>query len=201
MKPSIKEYLGALLLLAALSACSGGEQGGASLQWTPLATTAARIEVPAQAATAAPGDTVADVPGPVERAAVLSPAQGGQGPCLNDAQFLEDLTIPDGTQVAPGQLLVKRWSVQNSGSCDWGAGYRLMPMWDNPFMEEGEQGLYPARAGASAVWEVHLAAPQEAGTYFARWQAYAPDGTPFGEEVYLLIEVVAPTPTPTEAPE
>src|SRR3972149_6412987 len=40
--------------------------------------------------------------------------------CQNNASFIEDLTIPDGTQVLPGEALDKRWSVSNSGSCDWG---------------------------------------------------------------------------------
>jgi len=155
---------------------------GPSLSWTPFPTQTPAVE------TAAP--TVQEVEGP-------APAITD---CVNDATFLEDLSLPDGIVAVPGQILEKRWSVQNSGTCDWGPGYTLAPMWDNPFLDAGVQGLYPARAGATAMWSVEIVAPQVAGTIFARWQALDPDGEPFGDEVYLLIEVVAPETTETAAP-
>ena len=33
-------------------------------------------------------------------------------------------TIPDGTLMAPGQVFVKKWEVQNTGTCTWTATYR-----------------------------------------------------------------------------
>jgi hypothetical protein len=36
---------------------------------------------------------------------------------------------------------------------------------------------------------VELVAPQEPGEYLASWQARAPDGEFFGEQVFVLIEV------------
>ena len=74
MKLTIWKLSGALLLLAALSTCSGGEPEGASLQWTPLATVSERTAAPAPAATAAPGETAVAVPAPVEGGAALAPA-------------------------------------------------------------------------------------------------------------------------------
>ncbi|MBN2555003.1 MAG: hypothetical protein JXA97_03605 [Anaerolineales bacterium] len=168
----------ALLLLAG---CATAPADAPPLAWTPFPTAADPVETNP----AAGSDAV--IPAAVS------------GACANSASFLEDLTLPDGSLVAPGQILLKRWSVENSGSCDWGPGYTLQPMWDNPFSDVGVQGLYPARTGAVAVWAVEFVAPQETGTYFARWQAYDPDGQPFGDEVYLLIEVVAPAATETEA--
>ena len=120
--------------------------------------------------------------------------------CINNAQFLEDLTIPDGSVVAPGTMLDKRWSVQNSGSCDWGPGYNLVRLGADPLSGMDELALYPARAGTAAVWQVVLKAPMEPGDYFSRWQARTPTGSLFGDEVFLLISVELPTPTPSPEP-
>ncbi len=120
-----------------------------------------------------------------EAAAPATPA----ATCINAVRFLEDLTIPDGTLVAPGETLDKRWSVQNTGTCDWGPDYRLAPIEGGGFGGAEAMALYPARAGEQAVWQVALQAPLEPGEHLSRWQAFAPDGTPFGDIVYLLIEV------------
>ena len=120
--------------------------------------------------------------------------------CKHDARFLEDLTFPDGEVVTPGQTIDKRWSVQNLGSCDWGAGYRLIHLGQDDFLAPEAVALYPARAGTNAVWQVELQAPLEVGQYVSQWQAQAPDGSTFGDVVYILISVEKATPTPTATP-
>ena len=122
----------------------------------------------------------------------LPPAQAQQSiaaACINDARFVEDLTIPDGQQVEPGDVLDKRWSVLNVGSCDWGAGYHLIRIDDGPIGARPELALYPARAGEAGVWSVQITAPNQTGNQLASWQAQAPDGTLFGDPVFVLIEV------------
>ncbi len=120
--------------------------------------------------------------------------------CENDARFLEDLTFPDGEIVTPGQTIDKHWSVQNLGSCDWGAGYRLIHLGQDDFEAPEAVALYPARAGTNAVWQVELRAPQKVGQYISQWQAQAPDGSTFGDVVYILISVEKATTTPTATP-
>jgi hypothetical protein len=56
--------------------------------------------------------------------------------------------------------------------------------------------LFPARAGSTAVWEVVLQAPGEPGEYQSVWQAQAPDGTLFGEVVFVTVVVTEPTSAP-----
>ncbi len=113
-------------------------------------------------------------------------------PCLNSARFLADLTIPDGTVVAAGETIDKRWSVENDGTCDWGPGYRLVQVAGEGLIGPEEVALFPARAGASAVWQVVLQAPEAPGEYMSQWQARAPDGTLFGDLVYLIVVVGTP---------
>jgi hypothetical protein len=119
--------------------------------------------------------------------------------CADNASFIEDLTVPDGSQVLAGEALVKRWSVSNSGSCDWGQDYRLVQVGTSEIEGPGETALFPASAGSTAVWEVSLVAPLTPGEYLGRWQARAPDGTLFGDEVFVLIVVAQPEPTATPA--
>jgi hypothetical protein len=119
--------------------------------------------------------------------------------CENAAHFLEDLTLPDGTNVAPGATLDKRWSVQNNGTCDWGPDYRLVRQGDGALAGPSETALYPARAGSQAVWQVALTAPTQPGEYRSRWQARAPDGSLFGDEVFIIVVVQSATPTPALA--
>jgi hypothetical protein len=121
-------------------------------------------------------------------------------PCTNDAQYLEDLTLPDGTEVIPGAALDKRWLILNRGSCAWGPEYRLVQIGESRIEGPRELALYPAVPGSQAVWQVAMTAPPEKGEYISRWQARGPDGTLFGDEVYVLI-VVNPAPlTPTAIP-
>ncbi|NIS83531.1 MAG: hypothetical protein GTO14_25790 [Anaerolineales bacterium] len=150
--------------------------------------------------------TIASTPLPMSVPAVLdTPLPTSVKPqlaigCENESVFLEDLTIPDFTTVLPGEDLHKRWSVQNSGTCDWGPDYRLLRLGLDSFEGPLSLALYPARAGSTAVWEVDLKAPLEPGSYVSQWQAQAPDGSFFGEVVYILVLVENPTPTPTATP-
>lgn len=132
-------------------------------------------------------------------AAAVTPSGQAAAPCIDDAVFLSDLTIPDGTLVQPGQVLDKRWSVRNSGTCDWGPGYQLVPILPNPLASDGPLALYPARAGADAVWQVTVQVPSQPGDIIGRWQAQAPGGTTFGQEVFINIRVANVTATPAPA--
>lgn len=139
-------------------------------------------------------------PPPVPPTATLLPGATATVPaddCLNDAVFIEDVTIPDFSLVEAGQTLDKRWLVQNSGTCDWTAGYRLVRLGADEFRGPTELALFPAAAGSSAELRVELIAPEEPGEHISRWQAYSDEGLPFGQEVYVLIQIPTPTPAPT----
>ena len=173
-------FLGVSILLAAGCASPSEATLEPTLEWTPLASTSLS-------------------PIPTSTSSEQS-ASAPTGPCLNDAEFVEDLTIPDLTEVAPGSELDKRWLVRNSGSCDWNADYRLVNVASPGFNGPEQIALFPARAGATAALQVVLTAPQSPGEHISRWQAQDPDGVPFGDEVFLYIVVPTPTPAPTGRP-
>lgn len=112
-------------------------------------------------------------------------------PCTNDLAFVDDLTLPDYTVVAPGSLLDKQWLVQNSGSCNWDGRYRLRYVGGYTMGAAEEQALYPAVAGAQVTIRILFTAPAEAGEYVSIWQAFDADGLPFGD-AFLIRIIVQP---------
>ena len=110
-------------------------------------------------------------------------------PCNDDLDYLQDLTIPDGTTMAPGQLIDKRWQVSNSGTCNWDERYQLRLVSGDAMGADSSLLLYPARAGTQATLRILFTAPATAGTYECQWQAVNPDGVPFGDAFYMQIVV------------
>ncbi len=112
-------------------------------------------------------------------------------PCKDNLTFKKDLTIPDGTELAPESTLDKRWEVENSGNCNWGPAYRVRLIAGSELGAQKEQALYPARSGTQAVIRIQFKAPAEPGTYRSAWQAIDPQGEPFGDPFFIEIVVKA----------
>lgn len=111
------------------------------------------------------------------------------GPCTNELTFLDDLTIEDGSVFAPNASIDKQWLVQNDGTCDWDATYKLKWVGGYPLGVAEEQPLFPARAGVQVTLRIVFTAPAEPGTYPTVWQAADPDGNLFGDTVFMEIVV------------
>ncbi len=112
--------------------------------------------------------------------------------CEDNLSFIGDLTVPDGSQVPANAIIDKRWEVINSGTCDWDARYHLRLIAGSLLgANASEQPLYPARSGARAVLRIFFQAPSEEGRYRSAWQAFDPDDLPFGDPIFIDIEVIA----------
>jgi len=44
----------------------------------------------------------------------------------DQAQFVSDLTAPDGSSFAPGAAFTKTWRLTNIGTCGWTTAYNLV---------------------------------------------------------------------------
>ncbi|MBF8282290.1 MAG: hypothetical protein HW378_1205 [Anaerolineales bacterium] len=182
-----------LLLSLWLAACTQTTSAptAALSPTTPLPTATAVIERPS-ATPPPPTDT------PVAAQPATTPTL--EPPCTNDSSFTGDLSVPDGAQFLPGQPFVKKWSVENTGKCDWGPDYRLVLTSGDSLGAPSEVAVYPARAGTPATWEIPMTAPFTPGQYTSRWQARDPQGNLFGAVVFIKIEVIplpiTDTPTP-----
>jgi hypothetical protein len=118
-------------------------------------------------------------------------ATATESPCTNSLEFLQDVTVPDGTTFSFGGTIDKQWLVKNNGTCDWDSTYRLKWIGGDPLGAAQEQALFPAKAGTQATLHITFTAPAVEGIYESSWQAYGPDGTPFGDSVFMSI-VVSP---------
>jgi len=112
--------------------------------------------------------------------------------CTDRLQWLYDVSIPDGSQVAPGSTLEKQWQVKNTGTCNWNESYTLHLTAGIDMGAASPQMLVPSRGGSEAVIEIQFTAPLEPGRYRSAWQAHNPAGQPFGDPVYIEIVVTAP---------
>jgi len=151
--------------------------------------------------------TAAIVPGatavPTEPTETPPPPVTTEAGCTLGSQYVMDVTIPDGTVMSPGAGFVKTWRVRNSGTCDWDAGFQLI------FVGGAQMGgpasvLLPAvAAGGQADISVNQTAPSAYGTHKGTWRIRTDDGTVFGTNLTVVIEVPNPatdTPLPTNTP-
>jgi CSLREA domain-containing protein len=121
--------------------------------------------------------------------------------CTNDMQFVADVTIPDGTQMAPGEAFTKTWTLANTGTCDW-IGYSLVFHSDEQMGGASAVPVPATSAGANVNASVDLTAPTTPGTHRSGWTMRASDGALFGDVVYVEIVVTASEePAVTEEPQ
>ena len=128
-------------------------------------------------------------------------------PC-DRAQFVTDVTVPDGTKFAPGDDFVKTWRLKNTGSCTWTTSYALV--FDSGDAMNGPASINltgSVAPGQTIDISAEMEAPDSNGTYRGNWKLRNASNAKFGlgwdasEPFYVIIKVVGtPTPTPTSGP-
>ena len=100
----------------------------------------------------------------IPAAALPSSASAAQA-CTDRAQFIADVTVPDGTRYDPGATFTKTWKLRNSGTCTWSTSYTMV------FDSGTQMGTTASVAMPSSVppgnsvdVSVPMTAPSAAGT-------------------------------------
>ena len=124
----------------------------------------------------------------IEIASTLAPTLSPEE-CTNNLKFVTDATVPDNSVYNQGELIDKQWLVENNGTCNWDSNYRLRHTNGNALGAPEEIALYPARAGTQATIRIIFNAPFSADFFVSEWQAIAPDGTSFGDPIYIKVNV------------
>ncbi len=96
------------------------------------------------------------------------------------AQFISDVTVPDGTTFAPGYSFSKTWRLKNVGTCTW-TNYSLI--FDSGEKMGGpDSALIPTSVapGQTVDITIQLTSPTTAGTYRGYWKLQSNTGVPFG---------------------
>lgn len=136
---------------------------------------------------------------PISFGSATLPSGGGGASGCDDAVFVADVTIPDGSEEPAGKKFVKTWSLLNKGSCEWSTSYKLAFL-DGDQMG-GSDAFVPQTVPSGTVMNmtVNLTAPDAAGTYTGRWQMENAASQRFGNIITVVIKVGAATSTPGAA--
>jgi len=106
---------------------------------------------------------------------------GASAATCDQAQFVTDVTVPDGEKYEPGATFKKTWRLKNIGTCTWSTSYSLV-------FDSGEQMGAPAsikfpsevKPGATIDINVDMTAPTAAGHYIGYWKFKNASGVLFG---------------------
>ena len=119
----------------------------------------------------------------------------------DNAAYVSDVTIPDGTIIPAGQYFTKTWKVSNIGSCAWTETYQLIFVSGDSLGGKATAIGKIVKPGESADVSVVLTSTSATGTIRSTWRLSNDKGQPFGESFYVEIKNGAAsgtnTPTPT----
>lgn len=125
--------------------------------------------------------------------------------CYDGMAFVDDLTIPDGTEMPPSTVFAKGWLIKNVGSCTWDETYSIDYAYGNSHME-GKRTYVIGEVAPGDTYEMYvdMRTPTDPGEYASFWQLFSGVDIPFGETLWVAIEVttssgatVTPAPVPT----
>ena len=107
------------------------------------------------------------------------------------ADYVMDVTVPDGTEFTSGETFTKVWRLSNIGSSTWSTSYRLTFI-GGAQMGGNEEATIPVSVppGSTVDVEVELVAPEANGTYRGFWSMKNSAGTLFDNSIYVEIVVV-----------
>jgi len=143
-----------------------------------------------------PTATSSPVPTASPTTAITSPTPTSFA-CTNLVKFVEDVSVPDDTEMLPGQEFIKTWRLQNAGTCTWTNQFTAVYV-------NGDQmnGVSPLPLTGSVAPDatldisITLKAPGTTGTYRGNWKLRDPSGISFGlgnnasDPFYVQIKVV-----------
>jgi hypothetical protein len=165
----------------------------------PVTPTASLVDTPTKSPTPLPAWSATATPAMGASSSSYSYASG-----CNDAGYVSDVTIPDGSVLAPGETFTKTWELLNTGSCTWRKVYTITFVGGDDMDGSGTDIDQSVDPGEQADVSVSLTAPDDEGTYTGYWRLSNSEGTVFGERVFVQIvvsedaDVNTATSTPTD---
>ena len=102
-------------------------------------------------------------------------------PC-DRADFITDVTVPDGSDYSPGDVFTKTWRLKNTGSCTWTSGYELVFDHGDPMGAPMAVQLTSETVGTNQTVDVdvQLTAPGSEGVYKGYFKLRNSQGVIFG---------------------
>ncbi|XP_077250536.1 ubiquitin-associated (UBA)/TS-N domain-containing protein / octicosapeptide/Phox/Bemp1 (PB1) domain-containing protein isoform X2 [Tasmannia lanceolata] len=107
--------------------------------------------------------------------------------------FIQDVTVLDGTLMAPATPFIKIWRMFNNGTVAWPSCTQLMWIGGDKLGNRGSVELEIPGSGCPVNKELDVAvdfiAPSQPGRYISYWRMASPSGQRFGQRVWVLIQV------------
>ncbi len=156
------------------------------------------------------------VPAPIVPIATSALPQATTAPapppaCIDGLAFVQHLTLEENmtgfTKMNPGQIFTKGWRIRNAGTCAWDTAFSTY--FAQGIVGAAQMGGAPTnvarsvKPGETYDVQIQLVAPIIPGTYQAWWAMRNARGVPFGQMLYVGIQVpspATPTPQPTQTP-
>lgn len=146
----------------------------------PSQLTTPTANIPVAEPSLEPFETATEAPAQAETTATSIPtATNSPAPTqvCDAAQFLADVTYPDGTIVKTNELFTKIWRFKNIGTCTWDSSYTLV-------FDVGDQMGGPTSVplavsvapGQEVELSVDFQAPAKSGSYRSYWRLRNPAG-------------------------
>lgn len=121
------------------------------------------------------------------------------GSCEWDSDFVDDLTIPDGTVVNVGEIITKTWRLENSGTCPWNEfTFQMIEdeanafLWADNTPYVGVPFTAPGETVAISVRLIVSDAIDDGEVVRARFQIMGVANNFFGTMPYIEVEVDNP---------
>jgi hypothetical protein len=192
------KQMGLIMAALALAACSSAPIAGTPTPTpteTPLSLSGIHVSTLPPPATNTPVPaTFTSVPPTV---AVQPSATPG---CVISAAFVADVTIPDGSEIAPGSQFVKTWRIKNSGTCGWGSGVTAVFVGGNQLGGPSSVSIPPTDVGGTRDVSLTLKAPASPGNYNGKWQVRTSSGAVLTGLTVSIVIAATPTPAVTPSP-
>ncbi len=115
------------------------------------------------------------------------PAGTSSGPRCDDSQFVEDVTIPDGTIVKPGEEFKKTWRFKNTGVCGWTTKYAIGYAYGAVLHGTETKLTKSVAPGVTVDVTVKFTAPMINCWYGSWWRLKNEQGDYFGDFVYVSV--------------
>lgn len=129
-------------------------------------------------------------------------SESSAGSCRDSAVMIQDVTVPDNTQMSYGQKFTKTWRFMNTGKCSW-SGYTIAFVAGDRMESPDSAPVPQTEPGQTVDVSVELTAPSIDGSYtgFYELKNANRETLPIGAEstfwVKILIGNAAPAPVST----
>ena len=102
-------------------------------------------------------------------------------------------TIPDYTQMEPGQNFIKTWRVQNNGDCAWAPEFTFSLIGGEAMGGQTLTLTEPVPIGAIMDLSIEMTAPSDrTGVVAGTWQMSDTNGAYFGDALSVIISLGEP---------